>query len=67
MQLFYTPGIDAASPTYYLNEEESKHCVRVLRLQAGDHVQLIDGKGNFYPAAIADAHPKRTQLQASFR
>jgi 16S rRNA (uracil1498-N3)-methyltransferase len=63
MQLFYTPDIDAASSAYYLNEEESKHCVRVLRLQAGDKMQLIDGKGNFYTAAITDAHPKRTQLQ----
>ena len=63
MQLFYTPDIDAASPTYYLSEEESKHCVRVLRLQAGDRVQLIDGRGNFYTAAITDPHPKRTQLQ----
>jgi 16S rRNA (uracil1498-N3)-methyltransferase len=63
MQLFYTPDIDAASSIYYLNEEESKHCIRVLRLQAGDKVQLIDGIGNFYTAAITDAHPKRTQLQ----
>ncbi|MDB5025548.1 MAG: rRNA ((1498)-N(3))-methyltransferase [Mucilaginibacter sp.] len=63
MQLFYTPDIDAASSTYYLNEEESKHCVRVLRLQAGDKVQLIDGRGSFYTAAVTDAHPKRTQLQ----
>jgi len=63
MQLFYTPDIDAASSTYYLNEEESKHCIRVLRLQTGDQVQLIDGRGNFYTAAITDAHPKRTQLQ----
>ena len=63
MQLFYTPDIDAASSLYYLNEEESKHCVRVLRLQAGDEVKLIDGKGNFYTASIAEAHPKRTQLR----
>jgi len=63
MQLFYTPDIDAASSTYYLNEEESKHGIRVLRLQAGEQVQLIDGKGNLYTAAITDAHPKRTQLQ----
>lgn len=63
MQLFYTPDIDAASTIYYLNEEESKHCVRVLRLQAGDKIQLIDGKGCFYNATITEAHPKRTQLQ----
>jgi 16S rRNA (uracil1498-N3)-methyltransferase len=63
MQFFYTPDIDAAFTTYQLNEEESKHCVRVLRLQKGDKIQLIDGKGNFYTAAIADPHPKRTSLQ----
>jgi 16S rRNA (uracil1498-N3)-methyltransferase len=63
MQLFYTPDIDAASPTYYLNEEESRHCSKVLRLQAGHQVQLIDGKGNFFAASIIDAHSKRTQLQ----
>jgi 16S rRNA (uracil1498-N3)-methyltransferase len=63
MQLFYTPDINAASSTYSLNEEESKHCIKVLRLQAGEEVQLIDGKGNFYTAAITDAHPKRTQLR----
>ena len=63
MQLFYTPDIDAAFTTYQLNEEESKHCIRVLRLQTGDKIQLIDGKGNFYTAAITDPHPKRTSLQ----
>jgi 16S rRNA (uracil1498-N3)-methyltransferase len=63
MQLFYTPDIDPASTAYSLNEEESKHCIRVLRLQAGERIQLIDGKGNFYAAEITDPHPKRTQLR----
>ena len=63
MQLFYTPDIDPNNHEYFLNEEESKHCVRVLRLENGDDLQLIDGKGGFYTAKILDAHPKRTQLQ----
>lgn len=63
MQIFYTPDIDLQLATYSLSEEESKHCIRVLRLQAGDHVQLVDGRGGFYTARITDAHPKRTQLQ----
>jgi 16S rRNA (uracil1498-N3)-methyltransferase len=63
MQLFYTPDIDPANPQYFLNEEESKHCVRVLRLVNGDEVQLIDGRGGFYSARILDAHPKRALLQ----
>ena len=63
MQLFYTPDLEPAHPQYFLSEEESKHCVRVLRLQIGDQVQLIDGKGGLYTAEIKDAHPKRTILQ----
>ena len=57
MHLFYTP--DITSPEYTLNEEESKHCIRVLRLSIGDEVILIDGKGGWYEASITLDHPKR--------
>src|ERR1700754_208361 len=63
MHLFYTPDINPANANYFLNEEESKHCVRVLRLEKGDEVQLIDGKGSLYIASIIDPHPKRVILQ----
>jgi 16S rRNA (uracil1498-N3)-methyltransferase len=63
MQLFYTPDIDPSYQQYFLNEEESKHCTRVLRLENGSEVQLIDGRGGLYNARIMDAHPKRTILQ----
>lgn len=63
MQLFYTPDINPSLPHYFLTEEESKHCIRVLRLEKGNEVQLIDGKGGLYHASIQDAHPKRTVLQ----
>jgi len=62
MQLFYTPDIDPTVKQYFLSEEESKHCTRVLRLEKGDELQLIDGKGGLYHATILDAHPKRTLL-----
>ena len=62
MQLFYTPDITPAATTYSLNEEESKHCVRVLRLQQGDCITLIDGKGSFYTALIESPNPKKTVL-----
>lgn len=63
MQLFYTPDIAPSHPQYFLSEEESKHCIRVLRLEVGSEVQLIDGRGGLYTARIQDAHPKRTILQ----
>jgi 16S rRNA (uracil1498-N3)-methyltransferase len=62
MRLFYTPDITPSATAYFLNEEESKHCIRVLRLVIGDEVNLVDGKGGFYIATISDAHPKRTIL-----
>lgn len=57
MNLFYTP--DIKSDNYQLNEIESKHCIRVLRLVQGDHIYLVDGKGGFFKAEIIDPHPKR--------
>lgn len=63
MQLFYTPDINASHSQYFLSEEESKHAIRVLRLEAGNEVQLIDGRGGLYTALIHDAHPKRTILK----
>ncbi len=61
MHLFYTPDINADH--YTLNEEESKHCVRVLRLTMGDHIVLIDGKGGLYDAEITLDHPKRCEVK----
>lgn len=58
MNLFYTP--DISSDTYTLSEEESKHCIKILRLKVGNIVQLTDGRGGLYKAEIVDANPKKT-------
>ncbi len=57
MHIFYTPNI--SGNTYILNETESKHCVRVLRLDKGEEIKLVDGCGGFFIAEIADPNPKR--------
>ncbi|MEI6682280.1 MAG: 16S rRNA (uracil(1498)-N(3))-methyltransferase [Bacteroidota bacterium] len=56
MQLFYISGI--AGNTCALGEEESWHCVRVLRLQEGAAVHMTDGLGNFYEGRMAKVHHK---------
>ena len=61
MQLFYCPDIQGA--TYTLNEEESKHCVRVLRMGNGDQFHITDGKGGLFTVEIIDEHPKRCSVQ----
>ena len=60
MHIFYTP--DILTNSYQLSEEESKHCIRVLRLKINEEVNLVDGKGGLYLAKITDDHPKRTLL-----
>lgn len=60
MHVFYTPDIN--SNNYTLNEEESKHCSKVLRLGVGDVVHLIDGRGGLYKAQINEANKKHVQL-----
>ncbi len=60
MQLFYIPDISGTE--VILNETESKHAIRVLRLSEGSRIQLIDGAGGFYEAVISDAHPKKCKL-----
>lgn len=61
MHIFYTPDIN--SNEYILNEEESRHCTKVLRLNPGAHVHLIDGRGGLYEAEIMSFSKKNVNLQ----
>ncbi len=61
MHLFYAPEI--VPPLHTLPEEESKHCVRVLRLGAGDRLMLTDGRGTMYTAEIVEPNPKRCAVR----
>ncbi len=42
-----------------LTEEESGHCIRVLRMKAGDEIYFTDGEGHFYTGHISIADPKK--------
>ena len=61
MQLFYAPNI--VPPSHDLSEEESRHCVRVLRLNVGDTLYLTDGLGNLFRAIIRRADPRRCSIE----
>lgn len=56
MNIFYQPNLPQAT---YLDLEESKHCIKVLRKSTGDFIQVIDGKGNLYEAEIEEANHKK--------
>lgn len=61
MQLFYAP--DLTTPLYTLGEEESKHCIRVLRLRRGDTLHLTDGRGTLYRCEIAEEDARRCTVR----
>ena len=42
-----------------LPEEESAHCVRVLRHREGDRLDLIDGSGSLLHCVLTEASPKK--------
>lgn len=60
MTQFYAPDIET---TGLLPEDESLHCCRVLRKQAGDEIYVVDGKGGRYLCRITDPHPKHTAVE----
>jgi len=60
MVIFYTPDINRLE--YSLNEEESKHAIRVLRMGVNDEINMIDGKGTLFKAVVIDPHPKRCRV-----
>jgi 16S rRNA (uracil1498-N3)-methyltransferase len=63
MNVFYLP--EAEIGLVNLPEEESKHCVRVLRMQSGDKVCVTNGKGLLMDAELYDPNPKRCVLKVS--
>lgn len=57
---FYVP--DAASLSE-LPQEEAMHALRVLRLQSGDEMYLMDGNGTFYQAEVTIAATKHCMYE----
>lgn len=57
---FYAPDI-ATNPI--LPEGESNHCVKILRKQPGDSIEVIDGKGGAYTCTLLDAHHKHALVE----
>jgi 16S rRNA (uracil1498-N3)-methyltransferase len=60
MHLFFIPNIQ--SDDIFLDEKESKHCIRVLRLKEQDTISITDGKGNLYVCEIVSANIKKCRL-----
>lgn len=60
--IFYAPDI---LNTNTLPEDESSHCIRVLRKKVNDEILITDGKGHFFDAVIESPHPKHCTVRIS--
>lgn len=68
MYLFYTPDLSPLTDSDesvrgFLSEEESQHCVRVLRYTAGDELLLTNGKGYTFRATVTNPHPRHCEFE----
>ena len=61
MRLFLTE--DTTENYATLSAEESKHCVRVLRMSAGDEVWVTSGDGTMCRAIVSDPDDKACEVE----
>lgn len=61
MNVFYTAEIEG--DTAFLDEVESGHAFRVLRMKEGDSVIVTDGKGGWFTGIIGFGHPKKCSIR----
>lgn len=63
MQLFYANQVIDGSA--FLDENESGHCIRVLRKKIGDEIKFTDGRGKYYVGTVTQANPRQCILKVS--
>jgi 16S rRNA (uracil1498-N3)-methyltransferase len=67
MDRYHLPDLPAEGQPLVLDESESGHAVRVMRLREGDGLELVDGRGWVVEAVVAEAHPKRMRCSETSR
>ena len=63
LPFFYIKEFDPSKKELVLDEDTSKHVVQVLRMKAGEKLNLTDGKGNSVTAEIREAHKKHCNIE----
>ncbi len=60
MLLFYQSDIEK---TPILSEEDSRHCIKVLRKNIKDKIHVVDGVGGLFECEITKAHEKKCEVR----
>lgn len=63
MELFYSQ--DIAAGICRLGQDESAHCIKVLRHRCGDEISVIDGQGTLYRCRITSDSPKGVEAMVT--
>lgn len=59
--LFYVPDIE--HPETVMPPDESRHCIKVLRLKAGNDLYITNGKGGLYACTLLNEDPKKAMIK----
>ena len=65
LPFFYISNYDGSQKQIVLDEDTSKHIVQVLRMKAGEQLNLTDGKGNLLTCEIMNDHKKRCEVRVT--
>lgn len=60
MLLFYQSDIEKIP---ILSEEDSRHCIKVLRKNIKDKIHVVDGVGGLFECEIMKAHEKKCEVR----
>ncbi|MDZ7634344.1 MAG: RsmE family RNA methyltransferase [Bacteroidales bacterium] len=63
MQIFYASNVFDGKALF--SREETRHCLRVLRLRQGDSISFTDGLGNLYEGVIEGDDPSGMTVMVS--
>ena len=69
MASFYVSDSEPTLKWFSLGEEESNHCIRVLRKKVGERIEILNGRGHWFEVEILEANPKKClvrKIQAAF-
>jgi 16S rRNA (uracil1498-N3)-methyltransferase len=61
VNLFYQPEL--LKGNHFLDEEESRHAIKVLRLRERDFIEITDGAGTLYSCTITKADSKKCEFE----
>ncbi len=59
MLLFFQPNIANKN---FLDEEDSRHCIKVLRKKTHDTIHIVDGNGGLFECEITNPHEKKCEF-----